>query len=507
MIVHDDALQQAVAEADLAANPTEVVEQEIADGAEELSSSAEELGSISRQVEKTGGMVESLENFMDGFMSRVPEGEWTPAIARQYRVGMGALMTAHGYKVDLDKVSASFEDAGVKQTNDENREENKTKTKGLISKLLEALKAALSAMGNAIARFAKSLINNAFVLRKAGMNLQATARALKGEPPTGEVQGQHDWEYYFQMKPNGGDPTASKVIGDAAMEIDALLGGWDQSFKSQIHSLGANAHPVEEGVTKIILSGGVTLEVKGVDEHLKGGTQLANATIKVTKSEYPKHRINYLSRHEMEEVGKVMVANAEKMKHLTERSKPMVTELNKLLTSFQNAEVKVADHIAGAQKLIAKYPLAMHTLIPLIASISLKAWRHAGAGAVLVKKDPSAKADKKGGGSSSGGLFSHRGNGEFLAEIEKHKDDPKAARHFITNSLNNGRYKADVLKSAVPEAAKVVPGLWEDFNESAGKIETDESKLDHFAYGDAVTGLERNFSKKRFDYVMKLAAK
>lgn len=393
MNVHNDALQAAVAEVELADNPTEQVEADIDNSADELNASSEELGSISRQVEKTGDMVASLENFMDGFMSRVPEGEWTPAIARQYRVGISSLMSAHGYAVDPDKISASFEDAGVKQTNDENRTENKEKTQGVISKLYEALKAALIAMGAAIKRFAGGLINNAKVLEQAGRNLQSQAGTLKSDPTNTKFRSDQKWISYYQKSDRTEPTSPSSLIADAAREINTLLGNWDASFKKQLANPGDEAGAAS-GQAIITLAGGRTIYAKNLNEELKGGGKsLAEASLRTARMGEPAYDMPFLSREEIQKIGKEMVANASFMRTMADSSKSMQTELTKVLDKLKadNKDGKAKEHFELARKLVGKFPVGIQVLAPLVASISLDAWRHALASISMAAKDQARK--------------------------------------------------------------------------------------------------------------------
>lgn len=377
MNVHEDALQEAIAAAALVDAPVEQVELDVSNSTDDLNSASEELGAMSRQVDTAGGMVESLESFMDGFMSRVPEGEWTPAIARQYRVGIGAVLAAHGINADMDKVSASFESAGVSQTNDENRAENKEKTQGLIRRLYEALKAAVIALGKAIKNFVMGVDHSAETLQKTGESLKNQLTTLHKDIPTGAFSGKPGWGIYYQMK-DGPATSGARVLDAVGNELNTLLGHWDKSFMSQVKAPGSLLDSAEGAAVKIKVSGGIVIEATHVNAELTGaGKSLAEATIKVTKGEYPTNGIPFMSKDEIGQVAKAIIDNAAHMKTMADHSKPILAAVEGLVKKFEGADVKVADRIEFARKLVAKYPEALRVLVPQVSVVSMNAYKHA----------------------------------------------------------------------------------------------------------------------------------
>lgn len=419
MNVHEDALQEAIAAAALADTPTEAVDAELTASTDDLNAASEELGAMSRQVENVGGLHESMESFVFGFMDRVPEGEWDGRVSRQYRVGINALMNAHGYTTKPDAISASFESAGVSQTNDENRKENKDKATGLLGRLWEALKAALASLGKIIVSYGSKIINNGFVVSKAAKSLRNSLTVLKDEVPSGDFEGKPAWGVYYQTK-DGAASSASSIVHETPLEVNALLGGWDASFKSQIRLLAFPGHTDASvtvgGVKKFKISGGIQVEVEYVDEHLKGtGNKLAEATIKVSKAEFPTGKIPYLSKAEMHKVADAMDATATGLKNMAEQGKPIEQEIGKLLDELKKrtGDFKVTakagvekgsdvpalaksgkDQVAIVRKLISRYPMAMQVLAPQVAMVAMNAWRHCQASIGKARK---GKSDDKEG--------------------------------------------------------------------------------------------------------------
>ena len=421
MNVHEDALQQAVAQVAVEEYPAEAVEADLAEAASGLAEDSEQLTEISRQVVETGNVAESMESFMTAFMDRVPEGEWDQRTARQYRLGMTQILAAHGYSTDPNSVSASFESAGVTQTFDENRQESFEKSDGIISRLWEALKAAVVAMGQAIKRFAQGILNNSTVLRKAGQQLAKSVTATKGEVPSGHFEGKPSWGTYYHMKENGGEPNAAKIVSNVGMELNSLLGGWDQSFKDTIglYQYPGHTDAVSSGAAKatIKVSGGIILEVSNLTDQLKGdGKALAEAEIKVVKAGQPDKPIPYLSKSECSQVASAMQHAADTMMRMAEAGKPIQTEIDKLLEALKkrtgeskdkffkakggNNLADGADAVSGnkqiaiVRRLIAKYPYAMKILVPQVAAVSLNAWRHARASLMKAGKAEKASGEK-----------------------------------------------------------------------------------------------------------------
>lgn len=418
MNVHDDALQTAVAQAAVDEYPAQAVETELAETASDLGDSSDELSEISRQVDVSGTIAESMESFMTGFMDRVPEGEWDARTSRQYRMGMSSILAAHGYSVNPNDVSASFEAAGVTQTNDENRKESGDKSKDIIQKLLEILKKALSDMLEAIKRFGTRIMNNSVVVRKAGVQLQNSVNALKYDIPAGEFDGKPAWGIYYQAREGASVSSAANVVHNAGLEINHLLGNWDKSFKTQLELLSHPDHTdsirTAGGTVKTSISGGIVLESEFVDSGFNGhGNNLAKVTIKVTKADYPTGKIPYLTKAEVLEVAKAMIANADQMKSISAQNKPIEAEINKLLKDLNqrlnNNKGATTDSLQRgraqasiARSVIAKYPLAMQTLVPQIAVVAMNAWRHAQASIMKahkadVAKGKGAKRDDKDG--------------------------------------------------------------------------------------------------------------
>ena len=416
MNIHDDALQQAVAAAAVAEYPASAVEADLAEATNGLAEDSDSLAEISRQVEETGNVAESMESFLTSFMGRVPEGEWDARTSRQYRLGMTQILAAHGYSTDPNTVSASFESAGVTQTNDENRKESKDKSSNIIARLYEALKAAMISMGQVIKRFVNGIFNNATVVRKAGQQLHKSATAAKGEVPTGHFEKPPAWAVYYQGK-NGSEMDAAEIVKEVSLELNGLLGGWDHAFRETIKLYSTPGHTDASrnvNPTKnISVVGGIILECQYVDEKLAGaGATLAKADIKVVKAKMPEHKVPYLTKAQIHAVADAMIAAADHMRVMADMSKPIQQELDKLLeqlkksTGERKAEFsKSKDLVAGSEavsgknqitlvrQMIAKYPLAMRVLIPQVAGVAMNAWRHS---QYSLTKISTSKADDKG---------------------------------------------------------------------------------------------------------------
>lgn len=396
--VHNDALQQAVLDAQENEQPVEEVDAALSASVDDLNESADELGVISRDAEKASDLGMSLESHLQGYLDTVSVENWDHRVARQYRIGVAAILSAHGYEMPENEVSVSLE-AAEKQTGEENRKENEAKTRGLVGKLYDMVVAALKSMGAAMKSFFSNLTKNATVVRTASQSLLRTAAKLPdGLDLSKAVDGReavtldgksHAWAYYYTTA--GTELSPSEIVRDCATEVIVLVNNWGKTIVSAVDRAksdeAAGTGKSSGKKESIYISGGHLVDVSVVDEKLnnQGNGDISSVTMAVIKGSPPADGIPVMTRKEIEETARAMIYAAAQM-DLASRDVTAKAESEKILKLVKEAKDATPGAAAKIRKLISKYPLAKRTLIPLIGATAMNAWRHANASARLLSK-------------------------------------------------------------------------------------------------------------------------
>jgi len=205
-IVHPNPLEVAAADAILEDSPTEVVMDDIAGSAAAIVEASDQVSEISRNVEELGDAAVSVENYVNRFLESVSVENWNPRIAHQYQIGMEAILNTCGVSVPPGVFCASFEAAGVSQTNEENREETKGKSEGVIKSLWRSFLEMLTRLWDNIQNFTAFLGKSTSGLRRAADNLKARVTKAKSDnlvSSTDKLSGV--WASYLAEDIGGGN--------------------------------------------------------------------------------------------------------------------------------------------------------------------------------------------------------------------------------------------------------------------------------------------------------------
>lgn len=212
-IVHPNPLEVAAADAILEDSPTEVVMDDIVASTTAIKEASDEVSEISRNVEELGNAAASVESYTTRFLDQISAENWNPRVAHQYEIGMKAILRTCGVSVPAEVFCASFEAAGVTQTNEENRAETKTKSEGVVKRLWASFLEMLTRLWDNIQNFTAFLGQSSGKIRKLCDNLNA--RVVKAQSDglvkvdNNKLTGQ--WGSYLAMELGGG---ASVVHGD-----------------------------------------------------------------------------------------------------------------------------------------------------------------------------------------------------------------------------------------------------------------------------------------------------
>lgn len=220
-IVHPNPLEVAAADAILEDSPTEVVMDDIVASTTAINEASDQVSEISRNVEELGNAAVSVEAFSTQFLDKVSCENWSPKMAHQYQIGMESILKACGVNVPPSVYCASFEAAGVTQTNEENRNETKGKSEGVIKRLWASFLEMLTKLWDNIQNFTAFLGVSAGKMRKVAGNLKARVTKAKVDglvaPEDHKVSGA--WASYLADDIGGG---ASAVHGDPAAALHKM---------------------------------------------------------------------------------------------------------------------------------------------------------------------------------------------------------------------------------------------------------------------------------------------
>lgn len=219
MIVHPNPLEVAAAEATLTDAPTEVVMDDMVDSAKAINEASEQLGEISRNVEDLGNAAVSVESYMNNFLEAFSAENWSPRIAHQYQIGMEAILKATNSSAPSSMFCASFEAAGVTQTNEENRGETQAKSGNVVKRLWEAFLKLLQQLWDKTQDFITFFGASSGKLRKLASNLKARVATMRA--------GGQKWTYPAEV--NAG-PWASYLNGAPGNPSAALEGLASKAF-------------------------------------------------------------------------------------------------------------------------------------------------------------------------------------------------------------------------------------------------------------------------------------
>lgn len=180
-IVHQNALEIAAADAILEDSPTEVVMDDIVESTAAMTTAADQVGEISRNVEEMSNVAASVENYTTRFLDQVSAESWTPRLAHQYQIGMEAILRTCGVAVPPGVYCASFEAAGVTQTNEENRSETKKKSEGVIKHLWNTFLEMITRLWDGIQNFVAFLGVSSKKLASLSENIKARVTKARAE--------------------------------------------------------------------------------------------------------------------------------------------------------------------------------------------------------------------------------------------------------------------------------------------------------------------------------------
>jgi len=173
MIVHPNPLEVAAADAILEDSPTEVVMDDIVASTTAIVEASDQVNEISRNVEELGNAAASVESYTTRFLEQVSTENWNPRMAHQYEIGMRSILKTCGVAVPAEVFCASFEAAGKTQTNEENRNETKGKSEGVIKRLWASFLEMLTKLWDNIQNFTAFLGRSTGAMRKTAENLKA----------------------------------------------------------------------------------------------------------------------------------------------------------------------------------------------------------------------------------------------------------------------------------------------------------------------------------------------
>jgi len=406
MFVHDDALQQAAAQAQLEENPTALVECMVEEAAGELNNAVIAADASGQEVVKIAEVTESLESFIHGIFEQVPAAEWNAKVARQYQVGVGSIFAAAGVPMDSRIYSASFEDAGKEQTNEENRAESETKGKNIVKRMWEAFLKALASLASNIMLFAGKVGKSALACRKAGENLWARAKKAKGTPKKDTFDGAPAWGKYLYKNGSQGKPAAAvasatyelmhvavptidayskmaEVFSKAVAEGDVLD---DDKFSKDLKDIA------DEGGD---LFGGQKLEIEVSEDKLVPGIKA-----KITKTAPAVKDIKVLTITEINELGTAITNVADSMEKVEGGVKAAVKGLEKIRRNIHSAANKATPTRLRSSQLsdmISNITSMAKVILPYSANLVQDAYSHGSASLKMYKGDSPAVEDSKGG--------------------------------------------------------------------------------------------------------------
>lgn len=238
-VTHPNALEVAAAEATLEETPTEVVMDDIVASTASINEASDQVGEISRNVVDLGNAAASVENYVNRFLEQVSAESWNPRLAHQYQIGMESILKSCGVAVPASIFCASFEAAGVTETNEENRDKTKDKSEGVIKRLWTAFLEMISRLWDSVQNFTAFLGASTGKMRKMAENIKAQVTKAKNDGLSAKedhyLEGK--WSSYLVEDIGGGatkttafPPTAlknmaAKCIGFTKEWYDNYLNG------------------------------------------------------------------------------------------------------------------------------------------------------------------------------------------------------------------------------------------------------------------------------------------
>lgn len=387
MIVHDDLLKEAAAAAMLEEIPTDLVEKEIETTTEKLLESSQAIGEISRNVEQVGVLTESLESYVSNFMATVPEGDWNARTARQFQMGMGAILTTAGVTLESSVYCESFEAVGSTQTGDENRAESKKKSEGLVRRMWEALKAVVRTFVGHFKTFLDWFDGSLRTVSKMSRNLEARAKDTKGTSDKVEFDGSPAWASYMQRGSETLTPArAMEMSGQNMRELTAL---WAEVFSHEAESILSDKNLEEFRELKDKALPNIPQKLLGAwpggAEVFVEGDTLGTAKLKVKKSDTkPTQGVKVLTTSEVLDISKglstlfVDLVAAQKLGRLTYGR---LDHIN-LEVRYDSTDRISADAIT---KLLNQIIMPYRALSPIALDVAKNAYRHADASLKLMK--------------------------------------------------------------------------------------------------------------------------
>jgi len=385
MQVHNDPLQNAAAIAMAAELDPVIAERDIEESTDALASSCDTVGAISRNVEQMGNGLESLESYVSQFLDTVPEGDWNGRVARQYQLGMHAVLGSMGIALESNVYSASFEAVGVTQTGDENRKDTEGKSKGMLKRLWDAFVAVIKSFIANVSTFVTNLKNHAAAVKKMGASLKAAAVASKGTPDQTEFEGRASWTSYLQV--GDADMAPENAVDKTTDLLRAYCNEWKGIYlaaatsvmvgKAFQESLGVGQ---EDGST---LTASVnTSDIKKTQNFpgnktvaIEDGT-IGGLTLKVTLSgDAGVPSVKVLDNNGVQGLADAIVMLGAEMEKQSDSLKEAVTTITRLQGKLKQDNMdKISPKVVSA--LLAKVPSAVRTLMPLATDVAKGAYTH-----------------------------------------------------------------------------------------------------------------------------------
>lgn len=406
MFVHDDALQQAAAQAQLEENPTVLVESMVEEAASELNNAVIAADASGQEVVKIAEVTESLESFIHGIFEQVPAAEWNAKVARQYQVGVGSIFSAAGVPMDAKNYSASFEDAGKEQTNEENRTESEAKGKNIVVRMWEAFLKALASLASNIMLFAGKVGKNATACRKAGENLWNRAKKVKGTPKQATFDGSPAWGKYLYK--NGSQGKAAAAVESATYELMHVAIPTVETYGKMAEVWSAAAAAGEspddtkfkKELDDIADESGELFGAQKLEISVTEGLQI-DIKAKITKGTVSVNDVKVLTLTEINELGTAITKVADTMEKVEAGVKAAEKGLAKIRSNIQKAMGGAipAKGLRSSQlsAMINNITSMAKVILPYAASLVQDAYSHGSNSLKMYKGDSPAVEEGKGG--------------------------------------------------------------------------------------------------------------
>jgi len=402
-IVHQNALEIAAAQAVLEDSPTEVVMDDIADSTTAIQQAADQVGEISRNVEEMSNVASSVENYTTRFLDQVSAESWTPRLAHQYQVGMEAILRTCGVSVPAGVYSASFEAAGVTQTNEENRSETKAKSESVIKRLWTTFLEMITRLWDGIQNFIAFLGVSSGKLTKLAENIKARVTKARAEKLSAKETTMKPgaWAVYLTEGIDGGgvavraDPVkaihamTAKSIAFTEEWYDSYLSAVKEMAASNFVSLGAMDSADLNAELKRLLDPklntfngdwpcGHVVTVKRDAEHINK----FNLTVKSGK--HSLEQVPVLTLEQMEHVASEIAATAKYIAHEVARFQAGKAEIGKVKammeSAIKNGEKPINSKVVSmAGSLMDGMMEGPRKILPLLGGCCVDAAKHVSA--------------------------------------------------------------------------------------------------------------------------------